>query len=74
MNKYKLLNESDNKMFILEKHGKVNGHIIKNNTALKPAKSRDHPFNGWFDIAPIRGQLLATPKGVVSQAIVTCNP
>jgi len=33
-----------------------------------------HPFNGWFDIAPIRGMLLATPKGVVSQAFVTCLP
>jgi len=24
-------------------------------------ESRHHPFNGWFDIAPIRGLVLATP-------------
>ena len=33
-----------------------------------------HPFNGWFDFAPIRGLLLATPKGVVPQAFSTYSP
>ena len=33
-----------------------------------------HPFNGWFDFAPIRGILLATPKGVVPQAFNAYYP
>jgi hypothetical protein len=28
--------------------------------------NQDHPFKGWFEKAPIRGVILATPEGVVS--------
>lgn len=39
-----------------------------------PSKSQNHPFNGWLDIAPIRGIVLAAPKGAVSPAMITGYP